>query len=121
MAKKAVLQVVVETNEFVKQASKCMDLVSRKSFVDFIAANPMEGDLIVGTGGARKIRWTGASSHGKRGGARVIYYYHDRIIPIFLFTAYGKGMKANLSQAERNSLRKIIKEIVASYERYQDE
>jgi len=98
-----------------------MDQTSRKSFIDFIAANPVAGDLIVGTGGARKIRWTGDSARGRRGGVRVIYYYHDRTTPIFLFTAYGKGTKANLSQAERNSLRNIIKEIISSYERYRDE
>lgn len=121
MAKTTILQVVVETNEFVRQASSCMDQISRKRFIDFIAANPLVGDLIVGTGGARKVRWAGDSARGKRGGARVIYYYHDRTMPIFLFTAYGKGIKANLSQAERNSLRNFIKEIALNYGRCRNE
>ncbi len=65
------LQVVVETPEFIKQAARCMDKISWNGFIDYIAENPEAGDIIVGTGGARKIRWTGDSNKGKRGGVRV--------------------------------------------------
>jgi len=110
------LQTVVETSEYIKQAEKCMDKSSRVQLVGFIAANPFVGDLISGTGGARKVRWAGGSNEGKRGGVRVIYYYHDENMPIFLFTTYGKNKKANLTKDERNALRVIIKQIVAVYE-----
>ena len=92
------------------------DKISWNGFVDYIAGNPEAGDIIVGTSGARKIRWTGDSNKGKRGGVRVIYYYHDSNMPIFLFTAYGKQHKANLSKLERSSLKIIIKQIVDNYE-----
>ena len=114
MSKEA-FQTVVETPEFVKQAGSCMDKSSRDEFVSYIAANPLAGDLMVGTGGARKIRWASSQHQGKRGGARVIYYYYDRSMPIFLFTAYGKSEKANLSQAECGTLKVIIKQIVSLY------
>ena len=71
-----ILQTVVETTEFIKQATNCMDDKTRENFIDFIAKNPLAGDLIQGTGGAR-----------------VIYYYHDEDMPIFLFTAYKKNQK----------------------------
>ncbi len=116
MKKEVILQVVVETPEFIKEAKRCMDDTSQKGFIDFIAANPLAGDIIVGTGGARKVRWSSNSHQGKRGGARAIYYYHNPCIPIFLFTAYGKNAKANLSKVELNALRKIIKQIVNTYE-----
>ena len=102
-------QTVVETPEFTKQADTCMDKTSKESFIDFIAKNPFEGDLISGTGGARKIRWSSNSHKGKRGGARVIYYYHNHKMPIFLFTAYGKNQRANISDKEKNLLKRIIK------------
>ncbi|MFW2571556.1 type II toxin-antitoxin system RelE/ParE family toxin [Legionella sp. 29fVS95] len=89
-----------------------MDEASRKSFIDFIAANPLKGDLIVGTGGARKV----SDAHtGKSGGVRIIYYYHNQQMPIFLFTVYGKNQKANLSQQERNLVKTIISHIVDTY------
>lgn len=113
--KKNALQTVVETLEFIKQADRCMDKVSRSGFIHYIAGNPLTGDVIVGTGGARKIRWTSDSHQGKSGGARVIYFYHNNAMPIFLFTAYGKNQRANLSNAERNALKSIIKQIVQLY------
>ena len=115
------LQTVVETPEFIKQAYRCMDKKLWDGFIDYIAKNPLMGDVMVGTGGARKIRWSGHVNQGKSGGARIIYYYHDRSLPIFLFTAYGKNQRANLSQAESNALKSIIKQIIQAYGRENDE
>jgi hypothetical protein len=49
---------------------------------------------------------------GKRGGARVIYYYHSERLPLFLLTAYAKKVKANLSQAERNAMKRFIQTLI---------
>lgn len=108
-------QVVVETAEYVKQAESCMDKKSREDFISYIARNPAEGALISGTGGARKIRWRADSNQGKSGGSRIIYYYHNQNMPIFLFTAYGKNQKENISESEKNILKTIIKSIVKAY------
>lgn len=110
------LQVVVETPEFIRQAKSCMDDDAKNSFIEFIAKSPLVGDLMSGTGGARKVRWMNRQGRGKRGGARIIYYYHNQTIPIFLFTVYGKNQKANLTKAEQNALRGIIESIVENYE-----
>jgi mRNA-degrading endonuclease RelE of RelBE toxin-antitoxin system len=40
----------------------------------FLSNRPAAGDLIRGSGGIRKVRWSG-SGRGKRGGLRVIYYW----------------------------------------------
>lgn len=60
-----------------------------------------------GTGGIRKLRW-GRGSRGKSGGVRIIYYYHDERIPLYLLTVFGKNERANLSKAERNDLAKLV-------------
>lgn len=44
------------------------------ALVDYLAYNPTAGDLIQGTGGVRKLRWA-LQNRGKRGGARVLYYF----------------------------------------------
>lgn len=75
-----------------------MDSDERGVLVDFLARNPLAGDLIPGAGGVRKLRW-GLEGRGKRGGARVVYYYHDDEMPIFALTAYAKNERADLSQA----------------------
>lgn len=116
MERKQALQVVVETPEFIKQAKLCMEGASITEFINYIAGNPLKGALIVGTGGARKIRWTADANQGKSGGVRVLYYYHNQLMPIFLFTVFGKNKKANITQSERNLLKTIITKIVQAYE-----
>ena len=84
--------------------------------VAFVAANPEAGRVIPETGGVRKLRWA-AKGKGKRGGARIIYYFHDESMPVFLLTAYTKGQKADISKAERNALRKLVPELIREYAR----
>lgn len=113
--KKYILQTVVETPEFIKQANAFMDVASKENFINYIAANPLDGDLISGTGGVRKIRWASNSHQGKRSGARIIYYFYNEDTPIFLFTAYGKSQKVNLTMSEKNVLAKIVKSLITTY------
>lgn len=109
------LQTVIELPEFINQAKRCMEDEVKENFITYIAQNPLSGDLMKGTGGARKIRWAAEKHKGKSGGVRVIYYYHDDEIPIFLFSVYPKNKKDNLTSAECNELRLIIKELVMGY------
>lgn len=88
----------------------------RARLVEFIAANPEAGDLVPQTGGIRKLRWALAGG-GKRGGARVIYFFHNESFPVFLLAAYGKNEKANLTKAERNALAKLAPALIAGYAR----
>lgn len=55
------------------------------------------------------------AGRGKRGGARVIYYYRNQRLPLFLLAAYGKNEKANLSKAERNAMKRLVPVLVAGY------
>ncbi len=71
----------------------------------------MAGDLIQGTGGARKVRFAGRGK-GKSGGYRVITFYAGERLPVFLLALYAKGERANLTKAERNELRSTLGSIV---------
>jgi hypothetical protein len=81
-----------------------MDEDERTAIVLVIAANPTIGDLIPGTGGARKVRFAGRGK-GKSGGYRVITYYAGQAEPVFLLDVYGKGRRSDISMAERNTIR----------------
>jgi hypothetical protein len=70
--------------------------------------------VMTGTGGVRKLRWA-LQGCGKRGGARVIYYFHNEGMPVLLLDAYGKNTKSNLSQAERKAIKKRIPILVERY------
>ncbi len=107
---------VVETPTFLAATRKLMDEDERAALVDFLAVHPQAGDLIQGAGGVRKLRWA-LEGRGKRGGARVIYFYHSEHLPLFLITAYAKNVRADLSQSERNEFRQLAKLLVEHYGR----
>ncbi len=88
----------------------------RTVLVDYLAYNPTAGDLIQGTGGVRKLRW-GLEERGKRGGARVIYFFHSANAPLFALTAYAKNEQADLSQKDRNDFRKLTRLLTETYGR----
>ena len=97
---------VAETPLFVRQAEVVWDDAEREAFVNFIARNPTAGAVIPETGGVRKIRWARAGA-GKRGGARVIYFYHDAGRPLYLLMVYAKARQENLSADEKRPVRRL--------------
>jgi len=107
---------VVETPEFLAATRRIMDEEERGLLVDYLAYNPTAGELIPGTGGVRKLRWA-LEGRGKRGGARVVYYYHSEAMPLFALTAYAKNEQADLRQADRNDFRRLTALLVEAYVR----
>ena len=102
------VRTVAETPLFVKYASEVWTEAERQTFVNWIAANPESGDLIPGSGGCRKVRWSTAGT-GKRGGARVIYFLeHEHII--WLLIVYKKAKFDNLPTEFLSALRKGIED-----------
>ena len=71
----------------------------------------MSGVLIEGCGGIRKLRWR-RGNKGKSGGVRIVYYFCNKHMPLYLITLFAKGDRANLTQAERNDLRELVDELI---------
>ena len=86
---------VAQTPIFEKYAAKIWSEDELDQFVNWIANNPLAGDVIPGSGGLRKVRWT-VGGRGKRGGARVIYYNVLKHGTIWLLMAYTKAKFDNL-------------------------
>ncbi len=109
------MHTVVETPPFLVQAKEAgMDDEMRGAIVKAIADNPQIGDLMKGTGGFRKFRWA-KPGMGKRGGYRVVSYYHSDGLPVFLIAAFGKNEKNNLSKQERNALKRLSEILADTY------
>ena len=75
-----------------------------------IAANPEAGEIVRGSGGVRKLRWSG-SSRGKRGGIRVIYYLRTARGEVWMLTLYAKNEADSIPG---HVLKRIKEEIDAS-------
>jgi hypothetical protein len=110
----ASLHTVVETPRFVADAKRLMSDGERHELIAMLAANPKAGDLIVGTAGARKLRWA-RPGEGKSGGYRVITYFGGDDIPVFLLSIFAKNERVNLSKADRNTLAAILSDLADSY------
>jgi hypothetical protein len=82
------------------------DQAEHDAFVMFIASHPGAGDVIPETGGVRKVRWNRPGS-GKRGGVRVIYFYHDADRPLYLLMVYAKARQENLTPDEKRAVRAL--------------
>jgi hypothetical protein len=106
---------VVETPLFLGDArSLGLPDAERLAIVTWIAANPAAGDIIEGTGGARKVRFAGKGK-GKRGGYRVITFFAGTEIPVFLLNIFAKNEKTDLTPKERRVLKTVLAEIVKTY------
>lgn len=95
------------TEKFVRQAIKILSEEEINELQLFLCEYPDDGDVIKGSNGIRKLRWA-ASGRGKRGGARIIYFYAVSNERILLLDIYPKNEKTDLTANELENLKKIV-------------
>lgn len=105
---------VIEFSPFLSRIGECIEPEERDNLINFLAQYPEAGAEIPGTGGIRKLRWSGKGK-GKRGGLRVIYYFYNETAPIFLLTVYGKNEQENLTNQQKSRLIDIASHLKAEY------
>ena len=98
--------VFIETPVFRRQVRELLSDEAYSAFQWYMALNPEAGDVIQGTGGLRKVRWSVAGG-GKRGGVRVIYFHVAAQAEVRLLLIYRKGVKDDLTAAEKRALRRL--------------
>ena len=103
---------IAETLPFQRKIGGLLSQEEHAELIAYLAEHPNSGALMQGTGGIRKLHWA-RQGGGKSGGIRVIYYFHNESMPLYLLAAFGKNEKANLSAEEKQLLAKAVKELVA--------
>lgn len=78
---------------------------------DFLTLTPAAGDVIPDSGGLRKVRWR-AGRRGKRGGARVIYYWDVRMNCVYLLYGYVKAEREDLSRRQLKAMRALLRDLI---------
>lgn len=104
------MRTVAETSVFVRYAAEVWSEAEREEFINFIAGNPEAGDVIRGSGGCRKVRWS-RSGTGKRGGARVIYFLASEGT-VWLLIVYSKSKFDNLPASFLAELKKGVEDAI---------
>jgi hypothetical protein len=99
------LHTVAETATFLRDAAEAgLSEEMRAEIVSTIAADPLQGDEVIGSGGVRKLRVAGRGK-GKSGGFRVMVGYLGADLPVYLLALLSKGDRANFSKAEIASMK----------------
>ena len=107
----------VEAPAFTRYLREYMDDEGYRAFQQELARKPEAGDLIPGTGGFRKVRWSDSRrGKGRRGGLRVIYYHFAAEHQIWLMTLYSKNEAADLTAGEKRMLKAAIERECAARE-----
>jgi len=109
------MHTVIETADYLQDAKDAgLSGDEMAAIIQIISSDPKAGDVMVGTGGARKLRFA-ASGTGKRGGVRTVHYFGGDDVPVFMLAVIKKGDRDNLSKAECNALRKELQVIADAY------
>src|SRR6184192_1375077 len=99
----------LEAPAFTRHVSRYLPDDEYRELQNLMTAAPLLGDMISGTGGFRKLRWTDPRrGKGRRGGLRVIYYYFPGEQQIWLITLYNKAEGSDLTPKERQALKSAI-------------
>ncbi len=101
--------VIIETSIFTRQVRELLSDDEYRELQITLAARPDAGKIIVGSGGVRKVRWS-TKGKGKRGGARVIYYWAVEPEQLLMLLIYSKSERDELTPAQLKTLRVIVEE-----------
>jgi hypothetical protein len=110
MADNAIIMEFIETSVFTALITKLLPDESYSVLQADIAKNPQAGDLIPKGGGIRKLRFA-LPGGGKRGGARLIYYWQTSKHKTYMLLAYAKAKKENLEPEQVSILKVLVKEL----------
>lgn len=99
--------IFIETPVFTKRVKALLDDAEYALFQSTLIENPKAGAVIEGTGGIRKVR-VAAKGHGRRGGARVVYFHFESAHRIAMLMIYPKSQKDALTAREKKILKAII-------------
>ena len=98
---------VIETPTFAADSRDLWAEEERGAFCAWSAANPEAGDVIAGSGGCRKVRWSRAGV-GKRGDVRVIYFNRLANGQIWLLVIYAKAVRGSIPAHLLKAIRESI-------------
>ncbi len=99
--------VIIETPIFTRGIQAILSDEEYRLLQAQLVQKPDAGKIIPGSGGLRKLRWS-ASGRGKRGGARVIYYWFVSDEIILMLFAFTKNERADLTTDQLKQLKKLV-------------
>jgi hypothetical protein len=98
---------IVETRAFSRRIDDLLSFDDYRGLQLALVRQPTAGAVIPGSAGIRKLRWA-ATGRGKRGGVRLLYFWHAKTERLLMLFAFAKNERADLSPAQLKTLRTIV-------------
>lgn len=97
---------------YVRSAKGVLGDDEQRALEQALVEDPTAGAVVADTGGVRKVR-VALAGRGRRGGARVIYFYRAAQGRVYLLLAYAKNQQATLTAAEKRVMRQLTAQLEA--------
>ena len=98
---------IIETPIFTKRVQEILTEDEYRLFQFKLIENPEAGNIIPGSAGILKIRWS-VAGRGKRGGSRILYYWQNKQNTILMLFIFNKNEKTDLSKDQLKKLKSIV-------------
>jgi len=99
----------IETPIFTRSIRRLLSAEQYRSLQLALLLRPEQGDVMIGGGGLRKLRWS-LRGKGKRGGIRVIYYWDTKQEIFYMLLAYSKSQQEDLTAEQIKILKRLVRE-----------
>jgi hypothetical protein len=99
--------VIIETSVFTRCIQALMSDDDYAELQALLVDHLERGDVIPRSGGLRKVRYK-LPGRGKRGGARIIYYWLNQDAELWMLYAYAKTQQEDLTPKQLRLLREIV-------------
>ena len=99
---------VVEVPSFLEAADAILTGEEIEGMIAYVAQRPDDGTVIADTGGVRFLKWPACRRHG----ARVIYYFRDLNMPVYLLTVLPPGERCRFTKSEKAQMLGRVEELV---------
>jgi hypothetical protein len=105
---------LAEMEEYSVEADQWLSEEEHESLKEFLAFHPESGELVAGTNAIRLLRWPPKRAPGGQS-YRVVYFFWDLNMPLYLLAIYRKGERIDLSEGRRQQLANMIAELIAEH------
>jgi hypothetical protein len=105
---------IAEMETYAQDADRWFQGEEHERLKEFLALHPESGEIILGTGGVRKLRWP-IKSRGNNKPVRVIYYFRDLNMPLYMLALYRQGERIDLGDKRRLELAALVNELVIQH------
>jgi mRNA-degrading endonuclease RelE of RelBE toxin-antitoxin system len=100
-----------ETRHFTREIGRLLNHDEYQELQEALILRPESGSVMPRTNGIRKLRWgQSGKGRGKRGGARIIYYWHPAKQIFFMLDVFTKNEQETLTREEEKALAQLVTE-----------